>query len=220
MEYKIVSHTPTAEVKKRLIQRYMGVSAGLTVNRLRIKDANNVVLGEATIGSSDWSGYTLTKTVTIAQAGNAVKFTLERQETTGASYEFYTYSLPQSLALNVNDQVTIRWTLGITSPDNSAFYIWTAMLDEIAGRDVFDLKIAKVAFMSAGELGDLSTDITLSADLTNMILAVQANVTPQETYLTDEVRLLNASDTVLMKIAKNIQFYYGYNYVVTLRIHF
>jgi len=211
MEYKVVTRTPTDVLIDRILQRYAGQNVDIKVAYVRVKTSAGVTLGQATVSTTDWSNHKVTKTVTITQAGTVAYFSLDSSD--GA--ELFKYMLANPFSVNVNDTVTINWTIGIQT--TTTVYWVASLLEAIEGQTV-DLKIQKIFFVAQGEVKDTILSPAVTADTTNNKLVIQVTLTPSESYTYDEVRFVNASDFILLKLSVSASLSYGTTVTITFYI--
>ena len=190
-----IHSSPTSTLKDRLVQALAGQSVNASVTKVQIKDSSGNVLGEVSVSSSNWSGYTLAVDITISQGGTVDHFALVASD--GA--ELFTYT-PTSFSVNAGDVVHIEWTISL-SPGSNMNSVSSRILDFIIGA-VSDIAIAEVVFANGGAAQLVDTPDSVSPDTANDKVTVSGSVTIGSSEVVyDEVWLRDSAGNDLFKLS-------------------
>jgi len=219
MEYKfsVETHSPTDTLVQRLIQRYGGGTANITVAYLRIKDNAGTVLGQASVSSSDWSDHEITKSVTISTAGTVYAFTLESSD--GA--ELFRYNVPSPFSVSLGDTISITWRIGISLGTNcKAVY---HVLENIEGTaSVTNLKANGIALYYGGTLKKTfdPSNSTIVTDINDIEgwFQMQVTFTSDITFDFDEIRIINPDGVDLIAVSGSGSVSSGVETTITIKV--
>jgi len=211
MKYEVVTKTPTPTLIDRILQRYAGQTANITIAYMRIKTSTGVVLGQASLTYSDWSNHKATKTITITTGGTASYFSLDASDGT----ELYKYTLSTPFTVSENDTVTISWTIGVQTTTTVTQV--QKLLETIEGY-TYDLKIARIYFVSQNSIKDTVTNPSVTPDTTNDKLVISVTLTPSESYTYDKVWLSATDGSLLLELSVSATVSYGTTVSITFNV--
>jgi len=222
-EINVTHFTPTTRMLAELLYA-VGTGAfnrSGVVTAIILLDANNNVLGSASVTSSDWTKnysatppkITLSKNITVSTYGAVSKIVLRNN----LADDLFVYTLPTPTTVNTGDVVKVTWDVWAEGTGN--LYVVQGLLPLITGdAKPSDIQVTKAVLWYLGEAQETVSVSVSELNSTTPYVVFKASWTPSKSYNFDYIQLQTASGFVVFGISEAGNITAGTPVTLTIKI--